>query len=722
MRETSPILSAGHNCWQQARAERLAVFDDSASFFEAAADAFECARHTVLIVGWDFHSRVRLRRRQDDGRDLLDLLVGRAREHPELQVRVLIWDEDVIYSLEREMMQRLRFWRRAPPNVQFCHDATAPTGTAHHQKLIAVDGGLGFVGGVDIAQRRWDTSQHRVDDPRRKTPNRLPFGPFHDTHTLVDGEAAELVLEMARWRWRHRTGEAIEAAAGAEACWPAWLSPDFEQVDVALARTLPTWLAEPDVREVEQLFVDSFRAARDVIYLENQYLSSTKLVSLLAERLGEDDAPEVIIVLPRHAAGLIEESTMGVLRSRMVRRLRQADRGGRLRVVYPVVEQQGKRCEIYVHAKVCIIDDRLLRVGSANLTNRSMGVDSECDLVLEARDDAQQRGIRQVRNRLVGHLVGLGADAVAARLDQVGSLGALVDGADHGPHRLERLEPAYSEQTAEVWGEEALMDPYDPLDAEKLAERLLPESVRQNRATHARVALVLGLLLLLAVTWHWTPLGQWLDPRALADAVKPLAKLWWAGPVATLGFVLLSVLAFPVTVLILATGFVFGAWWGTISAIVGSMLSAVVSYWLGDRMGASAVDKLASGNLRRIHKWISERGVWSVVVVHLIPVAPFGVINLAVGASEIPFRDFMWGTFIAMVPGIILKGLFGGQLADFMAHPDPLRLVILGAIIAVFVGAGAFISRWVRGKAEAKEVVSDPPPEAPAAPLDAAET
>src|SRR5262245_42209187 len=74
-----------------------------------------------------------------------------------------------------------------------------------------------------------------------------------------------------------------------------------------------------------------------------------------------------------------------------------------------------------VHAKVMIVDDRILRVGSANLNNRSMGTDSECDLVIVARDDDIRRAIIRQRDRLLGHHCGASPDKVAAAFAQSGS-------------------------------------------------------------------------------------------------------------------------------------------------------------------------------------------------------------------------------------------------------------------------------------------------------------
>jgi phosphatidylserine/phosphatidylglycerophosphate/cardiolipin synthase-like enzyme/uncharacterized membrane protein YdjX (TVP38/TMEM64 family) len=700
------ILNPGQNCWKLAHVDHMVVFDETADYYEAVADAFERAERSIIIVGWDLHTRVELRRRDEDSRDLLELLDDCARRRPELEVRILVWQEDIIFAFEREMMQRLRFWRKAHRNIELHHDDTAPTGSSQHQKIVSIDDSIGFVGGIDMAQRRWDTAEHRLDDPRRKTPNRLSFEPFHDTHTAFDGEASRHIADLARWRWKHATGERLEPVEARHDCWPEGLQPDFEDVEVGIVRTLPRWLVDPEVREVEALFFDSIEAADELIYLENQYLSSSALTDALASRLEQPDGPEVVLVVPEEAHGLVEEATLDTLRARCVDKLRRSDTHNRLRVVYPEVGRGDDSQDVFVHAKVCVIDDRFLRIGSANLSNRSMGVDSECDLVLEGVEARTRRGIAEVRDRLLGHHLGLDASQVGAEYEHLGSLVKVVDAHVDDEKRLVPLDIEVSVSVAESWGDERVLDPETPLDARILAERLMPESAESGRRSYTGIVALLVVLVGLAALWQFTPVGEWADPRLLAEVVEPLSEYWWSGLAVIAGFVILSVFGFPASVLILTMGFIFGALWGSLFAMLGSLISSSISFVMGSALGHDRVSSIAGRRAKAIDRWVSKRGVWSVVLVRMVPVAPFGVVNLVIGSSRIPMRDFLWGTLIGMAPGIVLKGFFGDELADFLANPDLLDLVTLLAIVAVFVAAGTAVSRLIR-KRRAGEVEPD---------------
>src|SRR4029079_680434 len=122
-------------------------------------------------------------------------------------------------------------------------------------------------------------------------------------------------------------------------------------------------------REVEKAYLDSIARARRFVYAETQYLTSDSIRNAMAQRLSEPDGPEIVLVTPRECCGFFEKKTMGIITARLIRDLESKDRFDRLRVYSP---RNGNQ-EIFVHAKVMIVDDRLARVASSNLSNRSMG-------------------------------------------------------------------------------------------------------------------------------------------------------------------------------------------------------------------------------------------------------------------------------------------------------------------------------------------------------------
>ncbi|NIS35617.1 MAG: hypothetical protein GWO04_39300, partial [Actinobacteria bacterium] len=192
----------------------------------------------------------------------------RRRRH--LHAYLLNWDFALIYALEREPLPRIELGRRTHERVHFELDSEHPLAGSHHQKIVVIDDAVAFVGGLDLTIRRWDTPDHRPDEPRRVDPRGESYGPFHDVQMAVDGEAATALGELARRRWFRATGERIRSPRSGRDVWPPDLAADMENVEVAVARTRPAWGGEVEIREVETLHLDAIAAARSLIYFENQ--------------------------------------------------------------------------------------------------------------------------------------------------------------------------------------------------------------------------------------------------------------------------------------------------------------------------------------------------------------------------------------------------------------------------------------------------------------------
>ena len=141
----------------------------------------------------------------------------------------------------------------------------------------------------------------------------------------------------------------------------------------------------------------------------------------MCARLREAHGPEVIILTPNEQSGALERLTMGVLRRSVLGALRDADLHDRLRVVCPAVGDVW----VHVHSKVMVVDESLLIIGSANLCNRSMSLDTECNLAIEADGDEVIAGsIRRFRDGLLAEHLGVAQVEVTQAIDALGSVRA----------------------------------------------------------------------------------------------------------------------------------------------------------------------------------------------------------------------------------------------------------------------------------------------------------
>ncbi|MEP6972173.1 MAG: VTT domain-containing protein [Betaproteobacteria bacterium] len=211
----------------------------------------------------------------------------------------------------------------------------------------------------------------------------------------------------------------------------------------------------------------------------------------------------------------------------------------------------------------------------------------------------------------------------------------------------------------------------------------------------ALLLLVLVLVLGLALAWTWTPLRAWLDVDLIVTALRDIGQTF--GPLAAIaGFAIALTLAIPLTFLTLVALVAFGPWAGLGCAIAGGLIGAAISYGLGRVLGREVLERLAGPRVNLLSRRMASRGVLAVIVVRLVPIAPFAVINMVAGASHIRLRDLLLGTAIGMTPGTLAMAFFVDQITAAMRHPTPLTFALVALTVALIaVGAWA-LQRWLR--------------------------
>ncbi len=699
------ILVPGRNCWRIEGAARVALLVDGDAYFRAFREAVKRARRSIFVVGWDVDSRTDLLPagdRDEWPRALGDFLDAVVKARRRLHAYVLDWDFAMLYALDREVLPIYKFDWRTHRRLHFHLDAEHPVGASHHQKIVVIDDKLAFVGGLDLTKRRWDTPEHRPQDALRRDPDGERYAPFHDAQLMVDGDAAAALGELVRTRWERATGRRPHADVdGGDDPWPPKVVPDMENVEVAIARTEPRHAGREEVAEEKALYLDAIAAAQRFVYLENQYFTSAAVGDAIAKRLAEPDGPEIVIVSRLRGSGWLERQTMEVLRARLLERLRAHDPHGRLRTYFP--HQEGLDEPLSLHTKLMVVDDRLLRVGSANLSNRSMGLDTECDLAIEGYAPEARKAIGAMRNRLLGEHLGVEPTRVADELAARRSLIAVVDALGGRPRTLRPLATHLSSDVDRLLPEAEVIDPERPVDPDALADAIVPREGRRRAAGRIAVwtIVVLGVAGL-AAAWRYTALSEWLDPRTLAGGARfvresPAAPLWVLG--AYLGAALV---AFPITILIVATALVFGPLWALLYALVGALSAAALTFWIGHTLGRNVVRRVAGSRINRLSRQLGRRGLLAVAAVRIVPVAPFTVVNLVAGASHIRFGVFMLGTLLGMTPGIAAVTVFSDRVNAVVRDPSPQAIAILALVTAAIAVLALAVRGWLarRGMGE----------------------
>jgi phosphatidylserine/phosphatidylglycerophosphate/cardiolipin synthase-like enzyme/uncharacterized membrane protein YdjX (TVP38/TMEM64 family) len=690
------LFRPGDNCCAVANADRAAMIVDAAAYFEAFKRAAERAERSILILAWDFDSRTLLSAGRDPGgsTSLGEFLNTLVRKRRRLHVRVLDWDYPMIYGTDREFPPLFGLGWKPHRRVHLRYDGVCPLAGSQHQKIAVIDDNLAFVGGLDLTTRRWDTPDHLPQDPRR-VANGKPYPPFHDVMAAVDGQAAAVLAGIARKRWQKATGERLSAAPSATDPWPDSLEPDLRDVGVAVACTEPPDDAQPGVRHVEQLYLDMIARARRYIYIENQYFTARTLGDAMAARLAERDGPEIVVVTRLLSHGWLEEVTMHTLRTRLIRDLREADRHNRFRVYYPHVEGLLQGTCIDIHSKAMIVDDEWLRIGSANVSNRSMGVDTECDVAIEGhRPSSTSDAIRNCRDRLLAEHLNVAPADVSRAIEREGGLSAAIAALRSSGRTLKELEelPETSDALVEAV---AISDPERPVSLESLVEQFAPQvEVRKMVAIWKKTLAAAILLLALALMWRFTPVAEVVTAENASVWASGLAGRWWAGPLLVFAYTPASLVMFPRPLITLAAVFAFGPWIGFVCAVSGNLIAAEGAYLAGRRLSRDTVRSIAGDKLNRLSHALRKGGWLAVSAIRLFPVAPFIVGSVVAGAIRVKNWHFLLGTFFGMLPGVLAATVFGAQLQAVLRDEAELNYGLIGAVVLLLAAGAAALRRW----------------------------
>ncbi len=720
-----PLLVPGRNCWRLEPSDRSVFLIDGEAYFRAFRDVALQARDSIRIVGWDLDTKTDLVREPglSDGvpTSLGAFLVELLRRQPRLRIYVLNWDFAMIYALDREWLPTSRpdFIRHR--RLFYQADGQHPVGASHHQKIVVIDDSIGFTGGLDLTKSRWDTSAHTRDDARRVDADGKPYAPFHDVQMMVSGEAAGALGELARLRWLNATGQRLPASRPrpVEDLWPARILPDVEQSSIGILRTQPVYEKQVEIREIQQAYLDGIKRARTSIYIESQYFSAQVIGRALASRLTEPEGPDVVLVLRHDCDGWLERQLMDGMRARLLKELELADHYGRLRVYAPTVPGTGGAEKVQVHSKVLIVDEEFVCLGSANVSNRSMGFDTECNLALDSRGQPGLRSvIASLRNRLVGEHLGVEPDLVGERINGLGSLIGAIEALRGGNRSLE--DGCFDTCDAGVAhiADHLLVDPERPVAAADVLGTFVHEREREKIGRRLVMAVsVVAALGALAAAWRWTPLAAAVNIETLVGALEALGR----GPLGFVtllsGFIAGGFLAVPITLLIAVTVIAYGPWYGAPFALAGSLLSAIGLFSLGRALGRYRVQRWAGRHVAHLSHRLGERGLWAMFMVRILPIAPFSVVNLVAGSTTLSFRDFILGSALGLSPGILVTATIVNRLEEVVRKPSPLAVALLALLIA---GGWAFAwylsGRLLTKRPPARFATGDPPAAAPGAP------
>lgn len=201
--------------------------------------------------------------------------------------------------------------------------------------------------------------------------------------------------------------------------------------------------------------------------------------------------------------------------------------------------------------------------------------------------------------------------------------------------------------------------------------------------------ILLGVMLSCGLLWQWLAMHDILTPQALLHLLQNAAS-WrdapWA-PLAVMGvYALTSLVVFPLSVLVAATGLVFGPAWGFVYAMLGTLSASIATYWVGRALGRDALLRHGGQKLNGLARLLAGRGVRTMVLFNLLPLAPFTLTNMLAGACHLRFRDYMLGSTLGIAPGLLGVTLLGSQLGSLVTAESREGLLIAVGGIVVAMG------------------------------------
>lgn len=434
------LMVMGETCVARAPAWSGVIVDADA-YYREVADAIESARSYVLIAGWQLESSVWLRRRREDEerpRTLREVVKAAVRRNPELRIYVLAWDWSSVYALDREWATSDKLRTAGKGRLSFLYDSSHAPGASQHEKLVVVDGHTAWVGGIDLSEHRWDERTHVDGHLMRFDAKGEIYLPYHDVQAVVRGPVVRHLVEHFLERWAAAGGDPFALAPEPTPREAPFCHIALGAADVAISRTRGATLIplrEP-VREIRAFYERALRDAEQLVYLESQYVTARVVFEALAARMRDRRRGklEVVIVVPWCLEGRMEKAAIETPQRVTLAALAHIARseGHHLGVYSPCAisrEGRGGHCPTYIHTKLLIVDDRVLTLGSANATNRSMGLDSELNLAWVADDEhgALARGVHALRVSLLAEHTGATPDEALRELAPIEGLVSRLD-------------------------------------------------------------------------------------------------------------------------------------------------------------------------------------------------------------------------------------------------------------------------------------------------------
>ena len=220
----------------------------------------------------------------------------------------------------------------------------------------------------------------------------------------------------------------------------------------------------------------------------------------------------------------------------------------------------------------------------------------------------------------------------------------------------------------------------------------------KRKPAWGKIALVALGIAALAAAWRWTPLAELATAENILAWTRAVRSTWWAPLVLIGAYTAGAFVLFPRPVLTLVSVMTFGVRLGLVYATAGIMLAALVTYYAGRLMKRETVRRIAGDALDNAAKPVKKHGVLAMFAANMLPTPPFAVQNMIAGAIRIRLWEFLLGTLLALIPGILAWTVFGDQIMNALDDASKVNYWLVGGVLLLFAGFIFGVRFWLKKK------------------------
>lgn len=632
------------------------------SYFKRLKESFLGAKKSIYICGWSLNLKTIM---DANGTTLEDVLFSLPET---VEIKILIWDYIIFYIPDRDPFMALHLAVKNKKNIQFERFDFHPVMSSMHAKMAIVDEETLFLGGIDIDLERRDGEYNLANDPERQEKGGQKYQPFRDYALKFQGDSAVFFTGLFKQLWKSQLAQRSEFVSE---------TVSHEDSNVFFTRTIPKFKDNP--KDVSSFKMHSWLIAnaKKYIYIENQYLTSDKIVDALVQRLSEVDGPEVVIVVSYGKMPIIEKVSMGALLTESVKALLKSDPHKRLKVYTLVSSGENVSEYVKVHSKCMLVDDYFLKIGSSNINNRSMEFDYELDAVVMGAEVAEYK--RQIFSTLLTH----GEDC---ELEMDDSVIRTFEAAKKRYGKLVEVKDILREESAI-----AEYKDYLPLDKSQMTffERMGQTFIQKSVLEKINLKMMGGAVLLVLILVG----AAVVDPEEAKSALDEV--IVWLNisnglalmAVFFFGYLILGSFFFPLNAYIFLCGAYFGMFEAFGLAVGGALGSATLSYGVGAFFKSEIEADSKIEKINQLRRLLKRNSLKTLIFLRMVPVAPFPLVNLVCGKLGVGFWKYFLGTALGVAPGSFVLIFLEQRLIDLIKAPDAGSIIVFVLIlIAGFFG------------------------------------